>query len=101
VNERMAGLMLAAIVGVLLTVAVYVSLPEFGSFPLRNIGGNRENAIGQRILENAPRETGSGNVVTGVVWGYRGYDTLGEATILFTAVVGVVALFRAFGRRRA
>jgi len=97
---KRGGILLVALLGVILVVTVYVSLPEFGSFPLRSIGERTENAIGQNILENAPSETGSGNVVTGVVWGYRGYDTLGEATILFTAVVGVVALYRAFGRKK-
>ena len=46
------------------------------------------------IIENTQRETGANNAVTAVVFDYRGYDTLGEATILFTAVTGVVVLFR-------
>lgn len=46
------------------------------------------------IIENAQSETGTNNVVTSVVFDYRGFDTLGEATILFTAVTGVVMLFR-------
>jgi multisubunit Na+/H+ antiporter MnhB subunit len=37
-------------------------------------------------------------VVTTIVWGYRGYDTLGESTVLFTAVVGVIMIFRALRR---
>jgi len=46
------------------------------------------------IINNAQKETGANNVVAAVVFDYRGYDTLGEATILFTAVTGVVMLFR-------
>ncbi len=38
------------------------------------------------------------NVVTAVLASYRGYDTLGETTVVFTAGAGVVALLR---RRRA
>lgn len=38
--------------------------------------------------------TGATNVVTGILWDYRGYDTLGEATVIFVAVAGVAALFR-------
>jgi multicomponent Na+:H+ antiporter subunit B len=37
------------------------------------------------------------NVVTAVLASYRGYDTLGETTVVFTAGVGVIALLR---RRR-
>jgi multisubunit Na+/H+ antiporter MnhB subunit len=31
--------------------------------------------------------------VTSVVFDYRGYDTLGEATVLFTAIAGIMLLF--------
>jgi len=46
------------------------------------------------IIENTQSETGANSAVTAVVFDYRGYDTLGEATILFAAVTGVVMLFR-------
>jgi len=46
------------------------------------------------IIENAQTETGTNNGVTSVVFDYRGFDTLGEATILFTAVAGVMMIFR-------
>lgn len=42
----------------------------------------------------AVNETGANNAVTSVVFDYRGYDTLGEATVLFTAIAGVMMLFR-------
>ena len=51
------------------------------------------------IIENAQEETGSNNVVASVVFDYRGFDTLGEATILFTAVTGVLLLLRASKRK--
>ena len=46
------------------------------------------------IIENCQEETGANNGVTSVVFDYRGFDTLGEATILFTAVAGVILVFR-------
>jgi len=46
------------------------------------------------IIENTQSETGANNAVTAVVFDYRGFDTLGEATILFAAVTGVIMLFR-------
>ena len=39
-------------------------------------------------------QTGVNNIVTAVVFDFRGFDTLGEATVLFTAVLGVGLLFR-------
>ena len=46
------------------------------------------------IIDNAQNETGANNAVTSVVFDYRGFDTLGEATVLFTAVAGVIMIFR-------
>ncbi len=86
-------------VGALLIFTVSTDLLPFGSFPQRQVGEDIKNAIGQQILVEAPENTGSANVVTSVVWGYRGYDTLGEVTVLFTAVVGVLAVLRAVGKR--
>jgi multicomponent Na+:H+ antiporter subunit B len=50
-----------------------------------------------RYLQDGPRETGVPNVVTAVLASYRGYDTLGETVVVFTAGAGVIALLR---RRR-
>jgi multicomponent Na+:H+ antiporter subunit B len=57
----------------LLVVAAHLG---FGDPPMR---------IGQGILAAAPDEVGAANIVTAVVLGYRGIDTLGELAILFTA----------------
>lgn len=53
--------------------------------------------VAPRYLQQGPQETGVPNVVTAVLASYRGYDTLGETTVVFTAGAGVVALLR---RRR-
>jgi len=50
-----------------------------------------------RYLNDAVKETGVPNVVTAVLASYRGYDTLGETTVVFTAGAGVIVLLR---RRR-
>lgn len=52
-----------------------------------------------RYLEKVLDETGVPNVVTAVLASYRGYDTLGETTVVFTAGVGVIALLRRAARR--
>jgi multisubunit Na+/H+ antiporter MnhB subunit len=56
--------------------------------------GHPPSQMDDYIIENAQSETGANNAVAAVVFDYRGFDTLGEATILFTAVTGVVMLFR-------
>jgi multicomponent Na+:H+ antiporter subunit B len=50
-------------------------------------------------LQNSVAETHVPNVVTSVLADYRGYDTLGETTVIFTAGIGVMLLLRG-GRRR-
>ena len=48
----------------------------------------------EKIISDTQTDTGADNAVTAVVFDYRGFDTLGEATVLFTAVAGVIILFR-------
>jgi multicomponent Na+:H+ antiporter subunit B len=40
------------------------------------------------------------NVITAVLGSYRGYDTLGETTVIFTAAIAVLLLLRGRPRRR-
>lgn len=45
------------------------------------------------IARSVP-ETGIANVVTSVLASYRGFDTLGEVVVVFTAGIGVLALLK-------
>jgi multicomponent Na+:H+ antiporter subunit B len=51
-----------------------------------------------RYLNDGMQETGVPNLVTAVLASYRGYDTLGETTVVFTAGIGVIALLRRLRR---
>jgi len=53
-----------------------------------------DRPMDDKIIESAQEEVGANNAVTSVVFDYRGFDTLGEATVLFAAVAGVIILFR-------
>ena len=57
-------------------------------------GDPEESDMDQYVIDNTQAETGANNGVTAVVFDYRGFDTLGEATVLFTAVAGVIMIFR-------
>ncbi len=48
--------------------------------------------VGQYYLDHVKAQTGAVNAVTAVVVNYRGFDTLGEVTVLFIASTGVAAL---------
>lgn len=71
--------------GVLLVYGA-LGLPDFGD-PEAPIHKN----VVPRYLEN---EVDVPNVVTAVLASFRGYDTLGETTVVFTAGAGVIALLR-------
>ena len=55
--------------------------------------------VAPRYLAQSVAETGVPNVVTAVLASYRGFDTLGEVTVVFTAGAGVIALLRRRRRR--
>ncbi len=61
-----------------------------------NIDGSVERtAMDDFFLSNSTSdETATNNVVSAVVFDYRGFDTLGEATVLFAAVTGVMMALR-------
>jgi multicomponent Na+:H+ antiporter subunit B len=84
-------LALAAAVGAVLGWGM-LGLPSF-SDPQAPI----HTHVAPRYLASAVKETGVPNVVTAVLASYRGYDTLGETVVVFTAGIGVIALLR---RRR-
>ena len=56
-------------------------------------------AMDQHFIDNSQtNSTATNNAVTAVVFDYRGFDTLGEATVLFAAVTGtLVAIRKAVG----
>jgi multisubunit Na+/H+ antiporter MnhB subunit len=64
-------------------------LPNFGSPIMR---------VAKDYIEQGLKKTGATNIVAAIILDFRGYDTLGEATILFTAVMGVLAVMRRVGR---
>jgi len=69
---------------------VLCELPAFGA-PLMDVA--------KYYIQNGANETGATNIVTAIILDYRGYDTLGEGTVLFTAVIGVIAICRSIGRK--
>ena len=80
-----------------LTVFLYTSwfclkeLPGFGEPIMR---------VAEFYIENGLKQTGAANLVASVILDFRAYDTLGEATVLFTAVIGVLAIIRRIGRKK-
>ncbi len=49
-------------------------------------------------IEVGPIETGVPNIVTAILASYRGFDTLGEVAVIFTAGISVMALLWRWGK---
>jgi multicomponent Na+:H+ antiporter subunit B len=85
---------------VLITGAVLITstfdMPLYGD-PGAPIGQH----VAPRYIEDSGREIGVPNIVTSVLASYRGYDTLGETTVIFTAAAGVLVLLGRVRRRRS
>jgi multicomponent Na+:H+ antiporter subunit B len=84
-RTRIAVFAVAAAGLAALLVASVVDLPAFGHY---------QGAYGNQLNREAVAERHTTNVVTAIVFDYRGFDTLGEEFILFAAVVGVTLLLR-------
>jgi multisubunit Na+/H+ antiporter MnhB subunit len=75
-------------------VAVFRALQELPAF-----GDATMKVASEYIRLGLPR-AGGANLVADVILDFRALDTLGEATVLFTSVIGVAALMRSIGRKK-
>ncbi|MEM1537798.1 MAG: hydrogen gas-evolving membrane-bound hydrogenase subunit E [Candidatus Nezhaarchaeales archaeon] len=85
VREALA-LTFIAVLGLTLAYGV-VGLPSFGFI----------RPLALYYLNNTLTQTAATEAVQALVWDYRGYDTLGETSVFFIAVIGVLTLL---SRRR-
>jgi multicomponent Na+:H+ antiporter subunit B len=74
---------------------VFETLPDFGAA----IFATAPDAASRTYLSQGLEKTGAANLVTSVILDYRAYDTLGEATVLFTSIIGATVLLRRNARR--
>ncbi len=85
----------------LLVVIVTGSALVYGTWDIAPFGSPDAPAqthVAPDYLARSIPDTGVQNVVTSVLASYRGFDTLGEVTVVFTAGVAVMLLIG--GRRR-
>jgi len=71
------------------------AMPEFGVPAFSYLPQAASNVY----VEQGLRDTGATNLVSSVYLDYRAYDTLGEATVLFTAILGAMAILRGKSRK--
>lgn len=89
--QILPAMLVFAVGGILVYAAT--GLPGFG-----DPASPANSHVGRTYLETTYSDIGAPNVVTAVLASYRGFDTLGETTVIFAACIGV-GLMLGFGPR--
>lgn len=92
------------VVSVVILFAIFIvamrvfdhAMPQFGVPVFSRV----PEAASNTYLRQGLADTGATNLVTSVYLDYRAYDTLGEATVLFTAILGALVILRGKSRKR-
>ena len=85
------------IISFLLLVIIFAGI----YFALKHIPYAKDKMkVFKHYINNGIKENGAANIVTAVVLNYRGFDTLGEVTVLFIGAVGLGAILFGFEFKR-
>jgi len=93
-RRPIAAFVLVALTGAMLVLGT-LDMPPFGA-----PDAPAQQHVAVRYIEDSPTEIGIPNMVTSVLASYRGYDTLGEVVVIFTAAIGVLSALAAPLRRK-
>ena len=85
---------LAFATAAMLAVAV-ADLPAFG-----DVNAPIHNHVAPDYLQGSAEDIAIPNVVTSVLASYRGFDTLGETVVVFTAAIAVLLVLGGWTRRK-
>lgn len=70
-------------IGILLSALC--EAPAFG-----DASNPANNYVSDRYIGQGVADTGAINIVAGIILDYRAFDTFGESTVLFAAVIAVI-----------
>lgn len=83
-----------------LTIAIiaYMLLQAVVEMPLYGAGNNpAHNYVIKYYIEQGLEKTGAVNIITQIILDFRGYDTLIETTVLYTAITAVLLTLKGTG----
>ena len=103
--KRVLGVLIAGLIFIIFAMA-FAKVP-FGNVNLKDYhyynpieNESVDNSVPNHYLVEGKNDTGATNIVTAVVVDYRGFDTLGEVTVLFLASTGVGALMHMENKKK-
>ena len=90
-----------ALLQLLVSAIIFAGLFYFFLLAVQDLNplGAHTLHMSDAYVDGAVEKTGSINLVTGVLFDFRAYDTLGEAVILYTAALGSLTLLRMKGKK--
>lgn len=94
-KRHYTNLAAAVVLSVILLYGFWISIATLAPF------GEHTLRMSAHYVNNALEKTGATNLVKGVLWDFRALDTLGEAAVLFTTAIGVLAILRIRGKKDA
>lgn len=85
----MKGILVVMLICVYLTILglAVAEMPTFGD-PSNPV----HNEVARRYIEQGVKETGALNLVSAIIVDYRAFDTLGEVTVLLTAIAALLVV---------
>jgi multicomponent Na+:H+ antiporter subunit B len=69
-----------------------MSMPPMGDPKAITVTGPPGRGPVPRYVQKGLEESGAKNIITNIILNYRGYDTSGEVTVIFTALMAVLAI---------
>lgn len=90
-----AAALAAVLLGAAASPRLLAGMPAFGVPAMERFA----DAPARWYLGEGLADTGATNIVTAILLDYRAYDTLGEASVLFCAVLGVAAILLGGAKR--
>ncbi|MFK7889616.1 MAG: DUF4040 domain-containing protein [Granulosicoccus sp.] len=94
-HDSLLPLVFVAVAGGLLIYGT-LDMPHYGR---ADSAAQTHPGLAVRFIEQSGSETGVPNIVTSVLASYRGYDTLGETIVVFTAGIAVLNILGLKRRR--
>jgi len=97
-DREFFGMVVSIVILLVITVAgirVLGTLPAFGTPIISQVS----DAASNTYIKEGLAKTGAANIVSSVILDFRAYDTLGEATVLFTSIIGAMVILRKKSRK--
>ncbi|MBN2269581.1 MAG: DUF4040 domain-containing protein [Sedimentisphaerales bacterium] len=77
-------------------IIVFKTIPPFGTPVFAQV----PDSASQTYISTGLEKTGAANLVASVILDFRAYDTLGEATVLFTSIIGATVILRRRAKKK-